>query len=853
MPRSEADTRIELIDPKLRIAGWDEPRIEREYLYRKGRVRLLGDQPVRDAPQYVDYILRHRPNGLPLGIVEAKDESHGAGAGLQQAIAYARDLGVRFAFSSNGQGIVEQDLCTGAVAKPKDFPGPDELFSRYQAGDSMRGPQVTNRRGEMVGNPLIEPVRVGAGGRRLRYYQEAAVTAAIEEILAGKSRALLALATGTGKTFIANNVVWKLMKSGYFKKTLFLVDRLSLWKQAYNDFSPFGDARGLVTSAEIPIRRDVHFATYQTLYMPLAGGRLFQQYPADYFDLIVVDECHRSGYGDWGAILNYFSDAFHLGMTATPKRTDSIDTYEFFGGQNRDEDDEPQPAYEYSLGRGIEDGYLATYQVHRVTTNIDASGLRVEDELAKGAELFVPEAAELRDVYEQAQFEREIVIPDRTRLLCRDLAGKLRSWGVNEKTMVFCATVEHAEQVRSELQTLLGPETGKNLYAARIVSEERDAQELLESFQRSDSAEPIVATTVDLLTTGVDVPAVRNIVFMKPIGSPTVFKQIVGRGSRIDEATGKEYFRVVDYTNATRLFDSWDAPQDGYDGPIEGDGMLTGTVADAETDEPIENAAVSIIVGRNERVALRTEGDGTFEAGGLPEVPVTILVGAAGYGRVRLRHVPQPATTEPLTIKLREINEKGQRVEISGVEVTISDETVLTLEDDGTQLTVKEYFDFAGEQVRTFAGDTITLAELWRDPKKRHELRQQLKTQNVDPAVLALVLERSDADEFDLLAHAAFGDRIRSREERARHLEQLDQAFLHQFDERQRAVVDDLLDKYRLGGVEEISSSSVFQVPPFLDDYGGVAGLSALFGGPNAVAELLLSIQAHLYAQEEAA
>jgi type I restriction enzyme, R subunit len=851
MGMSEADTRAKLIDPMLLASGWGESRIQREYPYKQGRVRLVGDMPIRDAPQFVDYVLRQAPEGPMIAIVEAKSEDKGPDTGLQQAIGYARDLGVGFAYSSNGHGIVEHDLGAATVKHLDSFPAPGDLLARARDRDPLLTAEVENRHGEKVPNPLVQPVFVSSTGERLRYYQELAIARAIEQIVAGRSRALLALATGTGKSFLAANLVWKLKQSGYVKKVLFLVDRVSLLNQAYNDFRMFGDARGIVSGANVPEFRDVHFATYQTLYNDASGTAGYKRYDPDYFDLVIIDEAHRSGYGDWRVILEYFEAAFHLGMTATPKRTDSIDTYEYFASENRDAADRSQPAFEYSLGDGIDDGFLATYQVVAVRTNLDAGGLHVADEVAKGADLFVPEDAEVKDFYAAQAFEREIVVEDRTRVLCEHLASKLRTWGADGKSMVFCVTMEHAELVKQTMQNLLGPETGKNLYAVRIVSEEKDAQRLLEDFQRSDTSEPVLATTVDLLTTGVNVPAVRNIVFMKPIGSPTVFKQIIGRGSRLDAATGKEFFRIVDYTGATRLFDGWDVPPgESPEIPGEGEALLIGTVADGTTGDPIEAASLAVLVGRTQRSHAVTDADGRFAIAGLPSMDVTLLVAATGYGR-RSSQVLASTNPTPVAIELRPVTEGAGKLQIAGVIVSIAEETTLTLDDSGTQLTVAEYKDMAGEKVRTTAGDLVSMGELWRDPITRRQFREDLRASNVDPALLALVLGRTDADEFDLLANAAFGEQIRTREERAREVEQLDVEFLDAFTPEQRVVVAGLLDKYRLGGVDDVSSAAVFQMPPFVDDFGGVAALAEMFGGAHAVAKLLRSIQEHLYPIKE--
>lgn len=522
MGMNEADTRAKLIDPRLHAAEWQESLIEREFPYKKGRVRLVGDYTVRDAPKFVDYLLRDKPRGQILAVVEAKDEDHGPSDGLGQALGYAIDLGVMFAYSSNGTGIVEHDRHTNKVTSLDAFPTPQELRDRLIAGDQSRGPRVKNGRGDEVDNPIIQPAWTPPGGGGMRWYQESAVQAALLQMLADKQRALLSLATGTGKTFIAFNLCWKLIRSGYAKKALFLADRVTLRDQAFNEFGAFGKAREVTgIGGKVPLDYDIHFGIYQGLYAPHpGGGRVYEHYPSDYFDIVIIDECHRSGYGDWRAILDYFESAFHLGMTATPKRTDSIDTYEFFASENRDGDGQPQPAFEYSLGRGIDDGYLATYRVRQVVTNIDKQGLNIEEEVEHGADLLVPEDAIVRDIYVSPQFEKEIVVKDRTKILCEHLAGLLRTWGANQKTMVFCVTMEHAAQVRDFLQAMLGPETGKDLYAVRIVSEEHDSTAMLEQFQLSTSKEPVVATTVDLLTTGVNVPSVRNIVFMKPVGSP---------------------------------------------------------------------------------------------------------------------------------------------------------------------------------------------------------------------------------------------------------------------------------------------------------------------------------------------
>lgn len=847
MGLSEADTRVKLIDPRIHSAGWTEAEIQRELMYKRGRVRLIGEQTLRDQPQFADYVLRQGGQRGPiLAIVEAKDESHAPSDGLQQALGYAMDLDVPFAYSTNGHGIVEHDRLTSSISTLDAFPSPAELVARLEAGRQSRTQTLMNRWGDSVTNPIVQPAWPSPTGG-MRWYQERAVTSSLEAMLNGQHRALLSLATGTGKTYIAFNIAWKLLQSGFSKKILFLADRVSLRDQAFNEFGPFEGARGVAAGPWPPLARDIHFGIYQGLYVEGDDGkRLYERYPKDYFDVVIIDECHRSGYGDWQVILEHFSSAFHLGMTATPKRTDNIDTYAYFAAENLGSDGQPEPVYEYSLGRGIDDGFLATYRVRRVRTNLDRDGLRVEEEVEQGADLIAPEGAEVKDVYTMSEFERAIVVEDRTRAMCEHLAGLLRQWGVNDKTMVFCVTMEHAARVRDHLQSILGPETGKDLYAARIVSEEPAGQALLQEFQLSSSAQPVVATTVDLLTTGVNVPACKNIVFMKPVASPTVFKQIIGRGSRLDPATGKDFFRIVDYTNASRLLDEWDLPPTGGgDIPEEGQAILNGRVVENGTEVPIPNTALVVRVGMKTIATSLSAADGGFVLTELPEAVVGIDVAAGGFTRRKFR-VAISEVNEPLVVELRRPAESAEKVVINGVTVTIADEVELTL-GNGEELTLTQYLDHAGAQIRTATGTAVTLAELWIDPDKRRILKEQLRSGDADPAVLSLLLGRPDADEFDVLAHVGYQQDLRSREERARSLEQSDRAFLAEFTGQQRSVVEALIDKYRIAGIEEIATAEVFGVSPFVEEFGGVQGLIRIFGGAGQVATLLRQLQGHLY------
>lgn len=465
MTLNEADTRAKLIDPKLRDSGWTEELIQREYYFTDGRIVLIGDEHERQKPKKAGYLFRHQ--GIPIAVLEAKPEDHEIDAGIGQAKGYVEAMDVFFAYSSNGRGFEEFDFTSNTQQTLDRFPAPDGLWQRL----------LTYRRLAEVPtlNPLTFPYHSEPRGKTPRYYQDVAVRRVVEAVLKGQKRLLLAMATGTGKTFVTFQIAWKLLRTGGVRRVLFLADRIFLRDQAYNTFAPFGDARAIIKEGKAPKTRDVYFSIYQSMYSEKDGKRLFENYPSDFFDLIIIDECHRSGFGSWNEILRHFPDAVQLGMTATPKRKDNIDTYDYFG----------KPVYSYSLGQGIDDGFLATYKVHRVATDIDKTGLHLKDAITVGAEVFIPEDVEIKDVYYTEDFEREIILPDRTASICQHLAELLRTFNPMEKTMVFCVDMAHANLVKKELQNHFS-DLGYSDYAVRIVSEEPAAHATLERFADPD-------------------------------------------------------------------------------------------------------------------------------------------------------------------------------------------------------------------------------------------------------------------------------------------------------------------------------------------------------------------------------
>lgn len=545
---NEAETRAKLIDPKLHESGWSEDLIRRELKITEGKIiDEYGNRKEGVRPDYILFLERY----FPIAVVEAKEESKHYAAGMGQAKRYAEMLNIPFTYSTNGYEIEEYNFITKRQETLHKFPSPQELWKKYSLWKFNK--LLSFNKDE---NPLLYPYKV-TQNRVPRYYQIAAVKNIIEAFLKGNKRILLTMATGTGKTYVAFQVAWKLYHTKKIRRILYIADRVMLRDQACNKFfEPFGGVREVIKEGKALKIRDIYFATYQTLYSEKNGKRLYQEYSPDFFDMVIIDECHRSGYGRWKEILDHFKDAVHFGMTATPKRDDNIDTYAYFG----------TPVYIYSLGQGIEDGFLSPYKIHKIYMNIDRKGgLSLTDIASEGAIIEAPEEAEIKEFYSVGEFERVITLPDRTEAMTKKLSEILKIYGPTEKTIVFCVTKEHALDVVKILQNELAYEivsTGINAddFVVRIVDEEPNAIELAEKMADSEYQTPVIAVTVDLLSTGVDIPPVKNIVFMKPIASKVLFKQIMGRGSRISEDANKFYFRIIDFVNATRLLDPWDLP-----------------------------------------------------------------------------------------------------------------------------------------------------------------------------------------------------------------------------------------------------------------------------------------------------
>ncbi|MFZ5826723.1 MAG: EcoAI/FtnUII family type I restriction enzme subunit R [Bacillota bacterium] len=866
-PYNEADTRAKLIDPKLKLAGWGEGQIEREHYFEKGkaftagRIYLVGDEARRREPRRADYLLRYR--GAMIAVLEAKDESHSPDAGLEQAKAYARLLDLPFALASNGHRFVEFDFLTNTSRELDQPPSPDELWERWQNGRSM----AAGAGGGGPADPLLYPYCPAAiTGTTPRYFQEVAIRRVIERVVQGQRRVLLTMATGTGKTYTAFQIVWKLKKSGWLKRpVLFLADRVILRDQAYNAFSPFAsgqaDPRSIIASGNFNPNRDLYFSLYQGLDAEVGGVPFYAGIPRDFFGLIIVDECHRSGFGKWNAILQHFSSATQLGMTATPKQSENIDTYAYFCAEEPEIEIDPDdpakgtwrpPAFMYSLGKGIDDGFLAPYKIHRVRTTLDRDGLKVEEAKGQGAHIYIPEGAEPRDLYETPQFEREITLPDRTAAMVKHLAGLLRSFDPMEKTIVFCVDMDHARLTARLLQNEFAG-LGLADYAVPIISEEGEATTWLERFRDSDQKSPVVAITAELLSTGVDVPSCRNIAFMKPIASPILFKQIVGRGTRLDAATGKQWFRIIDYVGATRLFDEWDAlptePKE-EENPGPRDCAVEGQVVDSESGALIVGANVAALIGRNEQEGpVRTDNDGAFRFENLPVGSIRLRVTAAGFRPRTLSVDTESGLTQRVTLELKAQSAVIGKIEVKGLSVTIADEVTFRVDATGEHLSLSGYLQYTGGQVRKQAPGWDQLHALWTERESREAFLTRLREESVYPEILARVLSQPRADEFDLLAHVAFGAPVRTRDERADGFLNREEAYLRTYTPQANEVVMALLEKYRLWGIEEMTSPSVFRLAPFRE-MGQAPGVIRRFGSVEALREALHQMQIKLYRKD---
>lgn len=784
---SEADIKEKFITPAVTKAGWDEhTQIGREIFFTDGRIYVKGKITARGKRKFADYILFYKPN-VPIAIIEAKDNNHSVKAGIQQALGYANTLDIPFVFSSNGDGFYFHDktVTSGNIETElsnDEFPSPEQLWEKYKKYKRIEDKEVEN----VVSTDYFSD----GSGRSPRYYQQIAINRTIEAVAKKQDRILLVMATGTGKTYTAFQIIYRLWKSGAKKRILFLADRTSLIDQtARGDFRHFKDAMTIIKHKQIDTAYNVYLALYQGLSDSKTDDA-YKQFSPEFFDLIVVDECHRGSAKEdskWREILEYFKTATHLGMTATPKETNETSNIEYFG----------EPVYTYSLRQGIDDGFLAPYKVIKVTLDIDAEGWRPpKDFLDKNGN-----PVEDR-IYNRTDFDKNIVVDERRELVAKKITEFLKGNDRFAKTIVFCIDIEHAEGMRTALANANADLVAQNnKYVMQITGDNEEGKRELDSFINPSERYPVIATTSKLMTTGVDAQTCKLIVLDSNIGSPTEFKQIIGRGTRINEEYGKTYFTIMDFRNVTNLF-----ADPNFDGDpvmikdVTEDDDISGT-DDEETDEPI----VDIVDG----------GDVEF-----PPEPPTITGGGT------ITDPPNPR----------------EKIRVNGIEVKIVNERVQYLGADGRIIT-ESLKDYTKKNVIEKYATLETFLNSWKNADKKKAIVESLEQQGIFFEALKEEIGK-DFDPFDLICHVAYEAKPLTRKERANNVKKRN--YFTKYGEKAQSVIKSLLDKYADDDLLTIESLDVLKLDP-LNKLGSPLEIINAFGGKERYIQALKELENELY------
>lgn len=771
---TEEDIKLHYITPAIQ-AKWGLDRITMETKITDGRINLRGNITVREKPKKADYVLYLHKN-KPIAIVEAKDNNHTVSHGLQQAMTYALMQDIPFAYSSNGDGFAEHDFLTGKerTLSLDEFPTPEELTARWEKG-ANGGEGVSDNEKKVIEQPYYSSQNTYDP----RYYQRNAINRTVEAIAKGRNRLLLVMATGTGKTYTAFQIVYRLLKSGLKKKVLYLADRNILVDQSIQqDFAPLEKTIHKINFAkDDPVTITSH-EVYFSLYQQLSGNneneedessedaveRFAKLFNKDFFDLIIVDECHRGSAkkdSNWRKILDYFSSATQIGMTATPKETKYISNIDYFG----------EPVYTYSLREGIEDGFLAPFKVINIKTDIGDGWRPCKGQLDKFGN-------EIEDrIYTNSDFDYNIVLEDRIYEVAKEITEYLKSTDRMQKTIVFCANEAHAENMRIALNNLNADMVKENPdYVVRITGSDTYGKSKLDYFISVSAPYPVIATTSKLLSTGADCKMTKLIVLDEMISSMTEFKQIIGRGTRLREKEGKNHFVVMDFRNVTRLF------------------------SDPEWDGPIE-----IVDGYD------------------PQHKPAAKPPKQGNG---------DDTDPPPTVDKYVVDQNGCDVHIIGKRVEIYDT-------DGKLLRQESIVDYTKSNILGKYASLDNFIHQWTAQEKKHAIRELLEQQGIDLEQMKIDQKMTDVDDFDFICHVAFDQKPLTRRERANNVKKRD--FLSKYSGVAREVLEALLDKYMNSGVYEIEKTEILQLDPF-KKYGKPSKIATYFGGKvgylNAVKEL---------------
>lgn len=785
---SERDICTKCITPAIIQAGWDiDKQIREEFSFTAGRIHVKGNLWSRGIQKRADYILYYKPN-IPIAIIEAKDNKHTIGAGIQQALDYATILDIPIAFSSNGDGFIMHDRTAkdGIIEKQisnDEFPTPAELWKKYK---TYKG--ITDPAEEII----VQQEYDYKSPKQLRYFQQIAVNRCVEAIAKGQNRILLTMATGTGKTLVAYHIIHRLWKAGVKKRILFLADRNALIDQAKrNDFQYFGDKMTVIRHRLIDKSYEIYLALYQGLVNYDEDKDAYKEFSRDFFDLIVIDECHRgSAAADsaWREILTYFNKATHIGLTATPKETDVVSNIEYFG----------EPLYTYSLKQGISDGFLAPYKVIRCGINVDLEGYRPEE----GKTDINGNLIEDRE-YNTNDYDRNFVIDERTKFVASRITEYLKKHDRFDKTIIFCVDIEHAERMRLALINENADLASANpKYVMKITGDDEAGKRELDNFINPEETYPVIATTSKLMTTGIDAQTCKLIVLDSNINSITEFKQIIGRGTRINEDYNKFYFTIMDFRNATRLF---------ADPNFDGDPVMI-KVVDEDEDLPTIEDEEKITDAITDEV---TGEDVVFE----PQVPYT---------------ANDSASDEPLT--------RREKVYVNGVNVAMLNERVQYIGNEGKLIT-GSLKDYTKNMVKKKYRSLDDFINKWNQTEQKQVLIEELTEQGI---ILGNFLDEinKEMDVFDLILHAAFDQPPLTRKERVENVKKRN--YFAKYSGKARNVLENLLDKYADGGIENIEDLTILKINPF-DEIGSPSEIISLFGDKENYLTAIKELESQIY------
>ena len=783
---SERDICTKYITPALERSGWDiATQIREEFALTNGRVLVRGNLHTRAKNKRADYVLFYKPN-IPIAIIEAKDNNHSLGDGMQQGLGYGSMLEVPFIFSSNGDGflfhnkiahdgIIERELSLD------EFPSPDLLWLWWSAHKGMTEAQ----------NSIITQDYYSDGSNKTpRYYQLLAINKTIEAIAKGQNRLLLVMATGTGKTFTAFQIIWRLWKSKAKKRILFLADRNILVDQTMvNDFKPFGSAMTKIQKRQVDKSYEIYLSLYQAVTGTEDIQNIYKQFSRDFFDLIVIDECHRGSAAEdsaWRQILEYFSSATQIGLTATPKETKEISNIDYFG----------EPLYTYSLRQGIDDGFLAPYKVVRIDIDKDLTGWRPD----KG--MVDKNGYEIEDrVYNQKDFDKNLVLERRTKLVAKKVSDFLKATNRFDKTIVFCENIDHAERMRQALVNENPDLAADSRYVMRITGDNDEGKAELDNFIFPESTYPVIATTSKLMTTGVDAQTCKLIVLDQRIQSPIEFKQIIGRGTRINEDYGKFYFTIIDFKKATELFADPD-----FDG------------------DPVQ--------------IYEPKADESPVPPDLPEDEVNVYQDVVEEGETRFREAGNSGYnfTEPIA------DPSFRRYVVANVEVKVAAERVQYFDANGKLIT-ESLKDYTRKAIAKDFASLDDFLKCWSSADKKQAIVDELAQEGIFFEALADEIGR-DCDPFDLLCHIVWDMPPLTRKERADRVKKRN--YFTEYGEQAKRVLDALLDKYADEGVAQIEENQVLTVVPF-SQIGTPIEIIRAFGGSDNYQRAVRELKRSLY------